>query len=71
LLARKLGAFAVQRPGNRSRRLNQRKRRELMGELLEIASWVGTPLGGICAVAFVTAMFFYGRWVLSPPKKAG
>jgi len=27
-----------------------------MGELLEIASWVGTPLGGICAVAFVTAM---------------
>jgi hypothetical protein len=43
-----------------------------MGELLEIASWVGTPLGGICAVAFVTAMFFYGRWVLSDtPKKAG
>ncbi len=41
-----------------------------MGELLEIASWVGTPLGGVVAVAFVAAMFFYGRWVLAePPKK--
>lgn len=40
-----------------------------MGELLEIASWVGTPLGGICAVAFVTAVFFYGRWVLAEPVK--
>ena len=39
-----------------------------MGELLEIASWVGTPLGGICAVAFVTALFFYGRWVLADTK---
>src|ERR1700730_10725574 len=42
-----------------------------MGEILSIASWVGTPLGGVVAVAFVTAMFFYGRWGLSPPKKAG
>jgi hypothetical protein len=42
-----------------------------MGELLDIASWVGTPLGGICAVIFVTVMFFYGRWVLSDPKKKG
>jgi hypothetical protein len=42
-----------------------------MGELLDIASWVGTPLGGICAVIFVTVMFFYARWVLSDnkPKK--
>jgi hypothetical protein len=39
-----------------------------MGELLEIASWVGTPLGGVVAVIFVAALFFYGRWVLSPPK---
>jgi hypothetical protein len=36
-----------------------------MGELLEIASWVGTPIGGICAVAFVAAVFFYARWVLT------
>jgi hypothetical protein len=39
-----------------------------MGELLEIASWVGTPRGGICAVAFVAACFFYGRWVLTDKK---
>jgi hypothetical protein len=31
-----------------------------MGELLEIASWVGTPIGGICAVAFAAACFFMG-----------
>jgi hypothetical protein len=43
-----------------------------MGELLEIASWVGTPFGGVVAVAFVTAMFFYARWVLTDtPKKTG
>jgi hypothetical protein len=36
-----------------------------MGELLSIASWVGTPIGGICAIAFVTAIFFYARWVLT------
>jgi hypothetical protein len=41
-----------------------------MGELLSIASWVGTPIGGICAVAFVVAIFFYGRWVLSDNKPA-
>jgi hypothetical protein len=44
---------------------------KVMGELLEIASWVGTPLGGICAVAFVAALFFYGRWVLSDTPKKG
>jgi hypothetical protein len=42
---------------------------KVMGELLEIASWVGTPLGGVVAVAFVAALFFYGRWVLSEPTK--
>ncbi len=36
-----------------------------MGEILELASWAGTPIGGICAVAFVTALFFFGRWVLT------
>jgi len=40
-----------------------------MGEILNIASWVGTPLGAICAVAFVAAMFVYGRWVLAEPTK--
>ena len=36
-----------------------------MGELLEIASWVATPLGAVVAVAFVAAIFFYARWVLT------
>jgi hypothetical protein len=40
-----------------------------MGEILSLASWVGTPLGGICAIAFVTALYFYGRWVLAEPVK--
>ena len=40
-----------------------------MGEILSLASWVGTPLGGICAIAFVTALYFYGRWVLGEPMK--
>jgi hypothetical protein len=42
---------------------------KIMGELLEIASWVGTPLGGVTAIAFVTAIFFYGRWVLAEPVR--
>jgi hypothetical protein len=42
---------------------------KVMGEILEIASWVGTPLGGIVAVAACAALFFYGRWVLSEPTK--
>jgi hypothetical protein len=35
-----------------------------MGELLEIASWVGTPIGGIARLP-CASLFFYGRWVLS------
>jgi hypothetical protein len=42
-----------------------------LGEILEIASWVGTPLGAICAVAFVAACSFYGRWVLTDKPKKG
>jgi hypothetical protein len=42
-----------------------------LGEILEIASWVETPLGAICAVAFVAACFFYGRWVLTDKPKKG
>ena len=44
---------------------------KVLGEILEIASWVGTPLGAICAVAFVAACFFYGRWVLTDKPKKG
>jgi hypothetical protein len=36
-----------------------------MGELLEIASWVGTPIGGIARLPLCQLVFFYGRWVLS------
>jgi hypothetical protein len=36
-----------------------------MGQILAIASFVATPLGGVLAVAAVAAAFFYGRWVLS------
>jgi len=38
---------------------------ERLGEILEIASFVATPLGAVIAVAFGAAAFFYGRWVLS------
>ena len=41
------------------------QRGNVMGEILEIASWVGTPIGGICAIAFVIALYFFGRWVLT------
>jgi hypothetical protein len=44
---------------------------KVMGELLEIASWVGTPLGGVVAVVFVAALFFYARWVLTDTPKKG
>jgi hypothetical protein len=33
-----------------------------MGECLEIASSVRTPIGSIGAIAFVTARYFLGRW---------
>jgi hypothetical protein len=39
-----------------------------MGEILEIASWVGTPIGAVCAVVFVAAVIFYARWVLTDKK---
>ena len=35
-----------------------------MGEILEIASFVGTPLGAIMAIAAIAALYFFGRWVL-------
>jgi hypothetical protein len=36
-----------------------------MGEILEIASFIGTPLGAIMAIAGVAALYFFGRWVLA------
>jgi hypothetical protein len=38
-----------------------------MGEILDLATWVTTPIGAISALAFVTALYFYGRWVLAEP----
>jgi hypothetical protein len=38
---------------------------KLLGEILEIASFVATPLGAVLAVGALAAAFFYGRWVLS------
>jgi len=35
-----------------------------MGEILEIASFLSTPLGAILGVAGLAALFFFGRWVL-------
>ena len=26
-----------------------------MGEILELASWVATPIGAVCAIAFVAS----------------
>jgi hypothetical protein len=37
----------------------------VLGEILEVASFVATPLGAILAVSVAAAAFFYGRWVLA------
>jgi hypothetical protein len=36
-----------------------------MGELLEIASFIGTPIGAVMAIVGVAALYFFGRWVLA------
>jgi len=36
-----------------------------MGEILEIASFIATPLGAVLAVAGLAALYFFGRWVLT------
>ena len=41
-----------------------------MGEILELASWVATPIGAVCAIAFVASLYFYGRWVLTEREPA-
>lgn len=40
-------------------------RRNVMGEILEIASFMATPLGAILSIAAVAALYFFGRWVLT------
>jgi hypothetical protein len=40
-------------------------RRNVMGEILEIASFMATPLGTILSIAAVAALYFFGRWVLT------
>ena len=35
-----------------------------MGEILEIASFIATPLGAILAIAAIPTLYFFGRWVL-------
>ena len=37
----------------------------VLGEILEVASFIATPLGAILAVSVAAAAFFYGRWVLA------
>jgi phage-related holin len=37
----------------------------VLGEILEIASFVGTPLGAVLAIGALAAAYFYGRWVLT------
>jgi hypothetical protein len=39
-----------------------------MGELLEIASFIATPIGAIMAIAAVAALYFFGRWVLKDDR---
>jgi hypothetical protein len=39
-----------------------------MGELLEIASWVGAPIGGICAVDLRHCALFF--WPVGSHRQA-
>jgi len=36
-----------------------------MGEILEIASFMATPLGAVLSIAAVAGLYFFGRWVLA------
>jgi hypothetical protein len=37
----------------------------VLGEILEIASFVGTPLGAVLAIGAAASLYFFGRWVLA------
>jgi hypothetical protein len=41
---------------------------KIMGEILELASWVATPLGAVCAIAFVASLFFMGGGSSQNPR---
>jgi hypothetical protein len=36
-----------------------------MGEILELAAFVATPLGAVLAIGACAALYFFGRWVLA------
>jgi hypothetical protein len=36
-----------------------------MGAVLELVSYLFTPLGAIIAIAVGAGLFFFGRWVLT------
>jgi hypothetical protein len=36
-----------------------------MGAILDLASYLETPVGAIAAIAGVVALYFFGRWVLA------
>lgn len=38
-----------------------------MNMILQLASWVATPLGAVCAIAVAAGVYFFVRWVLAPP----
>jgi hypothetical protein len=35
-----------------------------MGAILDLVSWIETPVGAAVAIAALTAAYFYGRWIL-------
>ena len=37
----------------------------VLGEILEVASFIATPFGAILAVGTIAIAYFYGRWVLA------
>lgn len=45
--------------------IRDKRRRNEMGEILDIAAFIATPLGAVLAVAGLAALYFFGRWVLT------
>lgn len=36
-----------------------------MGAILELVSYMATPLGAVLTIAGAAALYFFGRWVLT------
>jgi hypothetical protein len=36
-----------------------------MGAILDLLSYLTTPLGAVIAIAGAVALYFFGRWVLT------